>query len=368
MRWKKMSESIEHDLLGYLLDALDPEEREAVEARIEREPLLQEQLVELRRAVRLLEDVSWFPPPVGLAARTCAAVMQASESSSRDVAPLAGNGAPSGPCGVPSDGAFGVRGDAADRNGTESVPYGRSVGRKSRREPLTLPGRAWKAADAVVAIGVCVAAFALIFPLIHASRAHSQVAACANKLREIGLALTGYSERHNGLFPEVAERGNLSAAGVYAPTLVEAGFLGDSRIVICPGSPLADRPSFRIPKLDEVREAAPERLHELRAAMGGSYAYAIGYRENGRYKPTRNRYRDGFALAADVPDDDLATSPNHGCRGYNTLLEDGHVIYLCTSHLDGSNDDIFRNDLGLVAPGCHVNDSVVARSDVSPSP
>jgi hypothetical protein len=220
----------------------------------------------------------------------------------------------------------------------------------------------------VVAVGVCVAACALIFPLIHASRAHSQVAACANKLREIGLALTGYSERHNGLFPEVAESGNLSAAGVYAPTLVESGYLGDSRIVICPGSPLADRPGFRIPKLDEIRQATPERLHELRAAMGGSYAYAIGYRENGRYKPTRNRYRDGFALAADVPDDDLATSPNHGRRGYNTLLEDGHVIYLCTSHLDGSTDDIFRNDLGLVAPGCHVNDSVVARSDVSPSP
>jgi hypothetical protein len=354
-----MSESMQHDLLGYVLDALEPDERGAVEARIERDPLLQEQLVRLRSAVRLLEDVPSFEPPSGLAARTCAAVLQASET-----APLVGNAL----SGVPSDGAHRIRGNAADRNGTEAVPYNRSVGRKPRREPLTLPGRAWKAADMVVAVGVCVAAFALIFPLIHASRAHSQVATCANKLREIGLALTGYSERHNGLFPEVAERGNLSAAGVYAPTLVESGFLGDSRIVICPGSPLADLPGFRIPKLDEVREATPERLQELRAAMGGSYGYAIGYRENGRYKPTRNRYRDGFALAADVPDDDLATSPNHGRCGCNTLLEDGHVIYLCTSHLDGSNDDIFRNDLGLVAPGCHVNDSVVARSDVSPSP
>jgi hypothetical protein len=329
-----MSESMQYDLLGYLLDALEPAEREAVEARIEREPRLQQQLVVLRQSLRLLEDVPSFEPPAGLAARTCAAVLQASET------------APA----------------------REILPRERAVGRKPRREPLTLPGRAWRAADMVVAVGVCVAAFALIFPLIHASRAHSQVAACANKLREIGLALTGYSERHNGLFPEVAENGNLSAAGIYAPTLVEAGYLGDSRIVICPGSPLADRPGFRIPTLDQVRQATPERLHELRAAMGGSYAYAIGYRENGRYKPTRNRYRDGFALAADVPDDDLATSPNHGRRGYNTLLEDGHVIYLCTSHLDGSTDDIFRNDLGLVAPGCHVNDSVVARSDVSPSP
>jgi hypothetical protein len=329
-----MTEPIQHDLLGYLLEALEPDEREAAQAQIERQPQLQDQLVLLQRAVRLLHDEPQIEPPAGLAARTCAAVFRESETS----------------------------------QACELSPRERSTGKKARREPLALPGRAWRAVDLVVAVGVCVAAVALIFPLIHASRAHSQVAACANKLREIGLALTGYSERHSGLFPEVAESGNLSAAGVYAPRLVEAGYLSDSRIVICPGSPLADRPDFRIPKLDEVREASPERLRELQATMGGSYGYALGYRENGKYKPTRNRYRDDFAVAADVPADDLSTSPNHGRSGYNALLEDGHVIYLCTRHLDGSNDDIFCNDLGLVEPGCNANDSVVARSDVSPSP
>jgi hypothetical protein len=100
--------------------------------------------------------------------------------------------------------------------------------------------------------------------------------------------------------------------------------------------------------------------------MGGSYGYAFGYRDNGRYKPTRNRYRDTFALAADVPADDLNSSPNHGRAGQNVLLEDGHVIYLCTRRLEGSGDDIFQNDLGEVAAGCHADDSVVARSDASP--
>jgi len=172
-----MSELMQSDLLGYLLDALEPQEREAVEARIECEPHLQEQLARLRRSIRLLEDVPSFEPPAGLAARTCAAVFQASET-----APLVGKRAPFGPRGVPNDGPFGIRAHAADRNGRESVPYKLAVARKPGREPLTLPGRAWRAADMVVAVGVCVAAFALIFPLIHASRAHSQVAACSNKL------------------------------------------------------------------------------------------------------------------------------------------------------------------------------------------
>jgi hypothetical protein len=248
----------------------------------------------------------------------------------------------------------------------EFVSLGRRETAANRREPLSIVGRGWRAADLVVAIGVCVAIVAMIFPLVHASRTRAQITACANKLREIGLALTGYSERHNGLFPEVSETGNLSTAGVYAPTLVDSGFLEDSRIVICPGSKLADGPTFRIPTLEEVRKATPERIRELRPIMGGSYGYALGYRDNGKYKPTRNRYRNAFALAADVPADDLTSSPNHGRCGQNVLLEDGHVVYLSTRRLEGSGDDIFENDLGQVAAGCHANDSVVARSEASP--
>ncbi len=340
----------EPDLLGYLLGALEPGERSAIEIQIADRPELRERLCVLRRSVRLLKDESQAEPPPGLAARTCASIFaerEAAGASSSRPAHAEAIAAPRVP-----------------ERGSVSLDHRRSAA--GRREPLSIVGRGWRAADLVVAVGVCVAIMAMVFPLVHASRTRSQIAACANKLREIGLALTGYSERHSGLFPEVPESGNLSMAGVYAPTLVDSGFLDDSRIVICPGSKLADAPTSRIPTLDELRKATPERLRELRATMGGSYGYAFGYRENGRYKPTRNRYRDSFALAADVPADDLTSSPNHGRSGQNVLLEDGHVVYICTRRLDGSGDDIFENDLGQVAAGCHADDSVVARSDASP--
>ena len=172
---------------------------------------------------------------------------------------------------------------------------------------------------------------ALIFPLINASRASSQITACANNLRELGVALTAYSEHHNGMFPQVPERGNLGAAGVFGPTLVDAGYLRDPRMLVCPGSPLADRADFHIPTLDELRSAKADRLKELQRDMGGSYGYALGYRDNGIYKPTRNLRRETFAIAADMPAEDLTehqTSPNHGWSGHNVLLEGGRVVYL----------------------------------------
>ena len=164
----------------------------------------------------------------------------------------------------------------------------------------------------------------------------------------------------------------MSAAGVYAPKLIAAGYLRDPRILICPGSPLADRPSFRIPTLDEIRSARGERLNELQCDMGGSYGYALGYREKGVYRPTRNLRRETFAVAADMPAEDLTicsvheTSPNHGWTGHNVLLEGGRVVYLRTCHLDGSDDNFFLNDDHQIAAGCQVNDAVIARSNARP--
>ncbi len=324
-----MIDNIDHDLIGYLLGALEADEREQVAAALAADAALRERLESLRSELRLLEDPPTFEPPADLAERTCAFIAAHAE--------------PPSPAGDVS----------------------RKAGRLKTHESLA-PSRGWRSVDIAVSIAVCIAGAALIFPLINSSRANSQIAICANKLREIGLALTGFSERHNGLFPQVPETGNLAAAGVYAPTLIDSRFISDPRVVICPGSPLAEQPGFRIPRLDEIQEARAEQLAELRRKMGGSYGYVLGYRDNGVYKPTRNLYREKFAIASDAPSDDLDNSPNHGRNGYNALLEDGHVVYLRLCRLDGTGDDIFRNDMGELAPGCQVNDAVVARSDVSP--
>jgi hypothetical protein len=341
-----MSDSLQPDLLGYVLDALEPDERHALEARIERDPRLADQVALIRRAIAILDDEDSCEPPAGLAARTCALVQREREASAH----VASNHSPL----------------------TTHRPDRRPAEERGAREPLSLPGRAWRAIDIAAALACCVALAALIFPLINASRASSQITACANNLRELGVALTAYSEHHNGLFPQVPERGNLGAAGVFGPTLVDAGYLRDPRTLVCPGSPLADRADFHIPTLDELRAAKADRLKELQRDMGGSYGYALGYRDNGVYKPTRNLRRETFAIAADMPAEDLTTcaehqtSPNHGWSGHNVLLEGGRVVFLKNCHLDGSDDNIFLNDQNQIAAGCHINDAVIARSNARP--
>jgi hypothetical protein len=331
-----MSDSIQLDLIGYVLNALEPDERHALDARIQTDPQLRDQVARIRSAMSVLDDPEACDPPAGLAARTCALVEREREAASN------------------------------------TTPLSRLTTHRLVREPLSLPARAWRAVDIAAALACCVALAALVFPLINASRASSRIAACANNLRDLGAALTSYSEHHNGMFPEVPEHGNLSAAGIYAPKLIDAGYLHNPRIVVCPGSPLADRASLHIPTLDELRAANADRLIELQRDMGGSYGYALGYRANGVYKPIRNLRRETFAIAADMPAEDPANgidrqaSPNHGWTGHNVLLEDGHVVYLRTCHLDGSPDNIFLNDDNQIAAGCNLNDAVVARSNARP--
>ena len=326
-----MSDSIRNDLLGYLLDALEPDEMERVAQALRRDPALQEELRLLRGGLSLLreEDADIQPPP-GLARRTCDLIAR------------------------------------HERATEESPPAELAAPRRelSSWEPPSSAGR-WRPVDVAVALAVCLAGVAMIFPIINLSRARSRVTVCSNKLREIGVALTEYSEHQNGYFPRVEESGPMAAGGIYAPQLFSGGYVTDPREFLCPGTPLAGESSFHIPTLAELN-AAHDRSTEdaLRRMMGGSYGYTLGYRENGVYKPTLNRHRETFALASDVPADDCSCSPNHGEMGQNVLLEDGHVVHLShnSTTVEGSADDIFRNDDGKVAAGCQMNDAVVVPS------
>jgi hypothetical protein len=306
------------ELVGYLIDALEPDQRAAVEAQLAVDPHLQRDLEVLRGSLTILQwDREHFDPPAGLAARTCQFVaMQANTT----IAPA-----------VPS----------ASR---------------------------WRMADLVVAAGIFIAASMLFFPAIYHSRYSSQVAACENNLRRIGQALAEYSGLHNGNFPDLS--GRHSAAGVYAVKLMDQGLVSEPEWFVCPGSPLADKiHQFHIPSLKELESAPREKLVELENSMGGSYGYNLGYvGENGEYQPTKNLHRKNFAMMADAPvtGTDKPYSLNHGGWGQNVLFEDGHVDYLKTCNADGCPDNIFLNDQGRMAAGIHPNDAVIGPSAARP--
>lgn len=328
-----MSDRVRQQLLGFLLGALEEPEQQQIAHQLEKDPALRRKLARLQRSLQPLEESRReYAPPPGLADRTCRFVAQVAEQERR---------------------------------------RGRPAPEVAAMSPVPAPPVAaarWSWADLAVAVGILAAASLLLFPAISKSRFNAQVASCQDNLRQIGVALTQYSRLHHDYFPQVPHQGRLAAAGIYAPTLVYDGFLPNSRYVICPTSPQAADPQFRVPTAREILLVESlEELENLRSAMGGSYGYVLGYIEGDQYRTTKNLRRPFFAVMADAPGDaPTHQSLNHGGRGQNVLFEDGRVVFYTTSRPSDVLDDIFVNDAGLVAAGAHRNDSVIGASRTVP--
>lgn len=324
-------------LLGYLLGALEPDDVERLEARLAQDAELRESLAVLKRSLTpLADDDEECEPPPGLSQRTCRFV------------------------------ALRRTRDLVDRTA-------------GKLEHLRMH-------DLVVAAGICLAASLLFMPALSHSRFQARLAGCQNNLRNLGVALLQYSQHHKGQFPEVPTSGPLAAAGVYAPTLLEAGFLERAESLICPASPLAENVAndktgekFRIPKISRVRNASPSSLPRLQASMGGSYGYTLGYVQDGKYRCVKNQNRPTFALMADAPQGHFAAndgaitlegppqgSSHHGTHGQNVLFEDGHVRFMNASRVTEVGDDIYHNVHGYVGAGIGPHDSVIGSSSARP--
>ena len=100
--------------------------------------------------------------------------------------------------------------------------------------------------------------------------------------------------------------------------------------------------------------------------MGGSFAFTLGYIENGRYYPTRNLNRAYFVIMADAPirDADGWRSNNHGGCGQNVLFEDFRVEFVKDCCFRPGGDVFFENNDGVAAAGLNPNDAVVGSSAI----
>ncbi|HTU27396.1 MAG TPA: hypothetical protein VMF30_18445, partial [Pirellulales bacterium] len=272
------------DLVGYLLDALEPHEKLAVETQLSRDPALRQDLEAIRQKLSLLEpDQAHYTPPPGLAERTCEFVCSRIEVALTPAAPA--------------------------------------------------PAR-WRLVDFAVAAAVFLAASVLFLPAISKSRFAMQVTGCQNNLRELGRSLAQFANVNGGRFPSLVHGEQQFPAGVYATKLSDNGLLDEPSKVICPSSiQAAEVGEFHLPALDEIQRVSREKQADLFRRMGGSYGYNLGYLNDGRYFPTENLQRKNFALMADAPDmlpsDPASRNPaqvssaNHGRKGQNVLFEDG---------------------------------------------
>jgi hypothetical protein len=217
----------------------------------------------------------------------------------------------------------------------------------------------------VVAAGVFLAASMLFFPAIANSRFRSHVTACQRNLQQLGYALTGYAEQHQGLFPEIPIEGNRAVAGVYAPLLAEHQLLTQPQWVICPASSLThERSTWRLPTLEQIDRARGRQLRNLWRDMGGSYGYNLGYVADGKYLTPRNAGRAHYALLSDAPSLHLPghQSTNHGGRGQNVLYEDNRVQFLVCTFVGAPANTIFLNRDGFAEAGIDEDDSVIGDS------
>jgi hypothetical protein len=314
------------DLLGYLLNAIDEQQRRQIEAALRRNPQLRRELADLRERLKQEDRDETLDPPPGLVDQTCDLVQG---------------------CQAARSGRWQVRNEQPSGGGLRVLSW----------------------ADTLTGIGLCLVAATLFFPALANSRFRSDIRACERNLQRLGVALYEFSDLNQGRFPSIPIHGNRAAAGIYSPILFHDGYIEDRRVFVCPSSSLADQIfDWCVPAPQDLDQARGVDLVRLRRTMGGSYGYALGYFVQQRYHPPRNEGRPFYALLADAPSLHLPgrRSNNHCGRGQNVLYEDGHIEFIVDQSRTRLRDALFVNRLGYAEAGADENDSVIGGSDMPP--
>src|SRR5581483_11780414 len=160
---------MDHDLVGYLLGLLDPDDRVRTDSALRHDPTLRGRLDRLRTALAPLEsERAPDAPPVGLADRTLAFVAAHSDFAPVDDRPM-----------------------PARR--TATLPT---------REPAFQPSR-WRRADALVAALILVVLGGLGTSALGRLQQRHKVTVCQNNLRVIHQALNAYCDQNDNRYPQV---------------------------------------------------------------------------------------------------------------------------------------------------------------------
>jgi hypothetical protein len=317
---------MDQNLIGYLLNALEPDEKRQLEARLRADPAARARLAALRRALApLAADAEPPAPPPGLADRALAHVERC-RPRLPDHAPVRRPGGPGA--------HWAARANLA-------------------------------AAAAIVLLVVGVGAVWLAGQWQRARRE-----ACAANLLAFWRGLEAYSDHHDGGFPRVEAQGPNGYAGSFVPRLTGAGVLPPSETsVLCPAQGRRP-PDGRTPRdLQELYDR-PDRceFHRLTHELAGSYAYSLGYWQGQTLCGLRRDSDGQLPLLADRPSADGGNSPNHGGQGQNVLYVGGHVVWHTCTTVGPGGDDIFRNRDNRVLAGLDPTDAVLGPSDATASP
>jgi hypothetical protein len=381
----------EKDLLGYVVGALDAPEQRNLQAEIDVNPELEEQLLAVKNALAPLDYLECTGSRPGLARRTCELVANLGQPPIRRLDPTklaefdpattdqhasvhsvltealalssqsssCAGGTHSASESANDQGQVGAqRQSARGFSSVQPAEFQRFSGRRWHFTPVEL----------AVTAGALLILAGVLFPAIAHTRHQSRITHCQDNLRQIGTSLIAYSELNHGRFVDIPRSGPLSVAGIVAPMLKENGLLENDLLFSCPGvAASSDQPPVRIPTIEAIQTAVGEQLLWLQRTMSGHYGYSLGYQSEDGYQAPTNQGRSNSVIVADTPSvgSNSRLSRNHDGKGQNLLFEDGRVQFCPTEWI--GEDSISVNDCNIVAPGCHPYDNVIARSHVSPA-
>ncbi len=351
-----MKHPSQEDLLGYVLGALDAQEARDLEEQIDANPLIEEQLLEIRSAMAPLDSLSFGEPGhrPGLARRTCELVANLKHNKQELFEDSNAIGEIFG-----ASNSNSIREIFDDRPAAESELQPASVFSQIT-DRLVHPASISRI-DVLAGIAIMAIFASILLPAISQSRFNGRINSCKHNLREVGTAMLVYTDLHSGRFVNVAGADvDSSTTSMLAPALKGRGFIPDDSLFSCAG--LAQMEPPRIPTLQQVRSATGAQLEVLKRRMGGDFGYSLGFFDGKKYSAAKNDGSSHTVLIADMPSADMPgrSSRNHGGKGQNCFFADGRVQFI-TAHAIG-DDAIYENDLGIVGPGVGERDNVIAPS------
>ncbi len=324
------SEKMDENLLGYLLDALDPDARRAVEAHLRLHPESRARIEELRLLLAPLaaDDEAPEPPP-DLAASTLKRVA-----------------------------AY----QAARRFLAAPQPSRRQIGTAARRGPHR--------ADLIVAVLILLLSAGMGMTWLGRQWRDYRILACQNNLHGIWTALQVYADGHTeggGAFPRVEVDPPRNFAGVFVPALADAGALATDVNTACPAQNSRPTTTCSLSELEDLSRCNPDQYRALTRDLGGDYAYSLGYYDGGDLRGLQRDSGDRLPILADRPrTDGRGNSPNHGGAGQNVLYIGGQVRWCVEPTVGVDRDDIYRNLKNQVLAGEYQFDTVLGPSEATP--
>jgi prepilin-type processing-associated H-X9-DG protein len=332
----------DEDLIGYLLDLLDPDDRAEVASRLEADPVAASRLEQLRAAVGpvlVVAEAERDEPPEpqsGLALRAIGRVAQYVVEHEPP---------PSGPP-APRDLAAILRAMGTDPPvDTDDIEFGPLPTAKAPPPidgPEVRTGGARLRIDLIVAACIAFVAFGLTLSGVAKVRHQNRVIACQNSLRTLHTGLTGYADSDpHKRYPQVARD---QTAESFVTALTDLGHLPAG---YRPGCPATANPA--------------------------AYTYTLGFRGpdnelHGLSRPTGNpgepEEYDLMPVAADFPSS--AAAPTAGpvsphASTMNVLFVGGNVRPTTSAHVGPRGDDIYCNLFGDVRAGVNPADAVLGR-------